>query len=320
MRIALMNNNEKDIILGLFSSDESKRTRCINILFYGIYKDGRLCKTPYSKAIENAVRKFFSGNKFYDRFDEVYSTFVSFFFDYVQKLGPGKLLETDKLDSWLFTVACHFAANKYYRKQVCDTLGIKEDIDLSEISIDDNYNTDVVVSVQNEEGERHDIGIHAKIPDDDDNESIWAESLIKKYIDQIPHEYYRTVIRVLVLEGASREEFALEMGKKVTAINNDVSRAMSSLMQVALPDIRWRTKQLYSLHKDDITQDDRIILDQFYLNSKPIEKIAEELSLKENELRLKILSSFNELKKMVSIDPVEYGENKSIYDYEQDKR
>ena len=70
---------------------------------------------------------------------------------------------------------------------------------------------------------------------------IKEEFMIKKYIDQIPHEYYRTVIRVLVLEGASREEFALEMGKKVTAINNDVSRAMSSLMQVALPDIRWRT-------------------------------------------------------------------------------
>ena len=320
-----MNNREKQIIEGLFNTEnEAIRSKSILYIFHGKYeidKDGKriLRKTPYAKAIENAVRKLFSGNLFFNRFEEVYYTFEAEFLSYLTKISHEKLYEIEQLDSWLFKAACNFASNKYYRKKVCEALCVDEGQSYDTISLDDeDHGIESKASIQTENTSKSNSeGFHNKIPEsDNEDESEWAEIQINTYIDKIPHEYYRTVIRALVIEGMSREEFALEVNKKVSAVNNDVSRAMNALIQVALPDIRWRKKQLYVTYRDEFINDKyKDLLEQFYMGSKSYEELGDLYGLKETEVKSILIKSIDILKNKAINNPKEYSKDELDEDY-----
>ena len=118
---------------------------------------------------------------------------------------------------------------------------------------------------ENEDGR---YNSNENIIDQPEAESFWAESLINKYLDQISHENYRAVIRAVVLEGMSREDFAEESGISYTAVNLLLNHAMTSLTTVALQDIRWRSKKSYTNYIHLIKDDkDRMLLKDYFENN-----------------------------------------------------
>lgn len=315
----LMNSREKQIVTCLFDTEnELRRNESINILFNGKFvsdKDGHrhFQKTPYAKAIENAVRKYFSGLSRYDvKFEHLYCSFETEFLEFLIKKGRDKLLEIDQLDRWLFTAACHFAANPYYRKKVVAAVGVDESTDYAFIGLDVTTDrdeesmsadsTDAIVVDCPETG----IDQKMKIPEPDD--SYWAENKIRSYIDKIPHEYYRTILRAIMLDNVSHDDFAKQQGKRKSAIYNDLSRAMDSLIVAALPDIRFRTRQMFKLYGDRLSDESaRCLMEQFYSGRHTIADIAARNGLTESKLNSILAKAYGELRKFASKDAACYN-------------
>lgn len=314
-----MNSREKQIITCLFDTgNELRRNESINILFNGKYvtdQDGHrhFQKTPYATAIGNAVRKYFSGLSRFDiKFDHIYCSFETEFLEYLIKLGQDKLMEIDQLDRWLFTVACHFAANPYYRKKVVTAVGVDESIDYTFVGLDvttdrdedslADDSTDAIVVDSPETG----IGQKMKIPEPDDSD--WAENKVRSYIDKIPHEYYRTILSAIMLDNVSHDDFAKQQGKKKSAIYNDLSRAMDSLIVAALPDIRYRTKQLFRLYGNRLSDEtSRSLMEQFYTGRQTIAEIAKQNGLTESKLSSILVKAYSELRKFAAHDAASYN-------------
>lgn len=221
-----------------------RHNKATEILFYGSYKDGKHVSNKYSNAVRNAVRQCFSGPQYACRFDEVYSTFVTEFYNYLIKIKPEKMLEIESLDKWLYRCARNFANSN--RKKINEALGI----------IENETEFSSRLDVDTDEKEQ----LTDKAPDT----SAWAEELLAKYIDQISCENYRTVLKVVVLEGMDREDFAEEQGISYTAVNLLINHAMISLIKVALPDIRWRSRKTFTECSDELKDEDREMLELFF--------------------------------------------------------
>lgn len=277
--------------------DATRHAACVRILFHG--------DNPYSSVLHNVVRKCFSGRFYIGRFQETYLTFETEFYQYLLKLKPEKVREVDNLPSWLFRVAANFANS--HRQKINQALGIEMDTVAFSVTLDRD---DSEESEMDEQPQRHpDTGHHRKQDDTEDDtdddepaessdSSAWAEDLLNGYIDKIPHAYYRTVIRALSLEGMDPSDFAEEQGKKVSAIYNDLSRAMDALVVVALDDIKWRTRTLYSQYGDLLTQQQQDLLTAFYDPDVQLETLALKMKVKPNEVRSKIVGAYKALQKM----------------------
>ena len=316
----LMNSREKQIVTCLFDTEnELRRNESINILFNGKYvsdQDGHrhFQKTPYAKAIGDAVRKYFSGlSSRYDvSFEHIYCSFETEFLEYLLKKGQDKLMEIDQLDRWLYTVACRFAANPYYRKKVVSAFGVDESADYAFVGLDvttdrdeDSLADDTSDSIVVDSPETG-IGQKMKIPEPDDSD--WAENKVRSYIDKIPHEYYRTVLREIMLNNISHDDFAKQQGKKKSAVYNDLSRAMDSLIVAALPDIRYRTKQLFRLYGDRLSDETaRKLMAQFYTGRQAIAEMARQNGLTESKLSSILAKAYGELRKFAAQDAVSYN-------------
>ncbi len=240
-----MNLKERKLIEEFIQREDTLRhNKATEILFYGSHKDGKHVSNNYSNAVRNAVRQCFSGPQYAYRSDEVYSTFVTEFYNYLIKIRPEKMLEIESLDKWLYRCARNFANS--HRKKINETLGIIEN--------------------ETEFSSRLDIDTDEKeqLTDKTPDTSAWAEELLAKYIDQISCKNYRTVLRVVVLEGMDREDFAEELGISYTAINLLINHAMISLIRVALPDIRWRSRKTFTEHSDKLKDKDREMLELFF--------------------------------------------------------
>lgn len=311
----LMNTREKQIITCLFDTEnELRRNESINILFNGKsvsdqngYRHFQM--TPYAKAIGDAVRKYFSGlSSRYDvKFEHIYCSFETEFLEYLIKKGQDKLMEIDQLDCWLYTAACHFAANPYYRKKVVTAVGVDESTDYAFFGLDvttdrdeDSLADDSIDAIVVDSPETG-IGQKMKIPETDDTD--WAENKVRSYIDKIPHEYYRTILREIMLNNVSHDDFAKQQGKKKSAIYNDLSRAMDSLIVAALPDIRYRTKQLFRLYGNRLSDEtSRSLMEQFYTGRQTIAEIAKQNGLTESKLSSILAKAYGELRKLASQD------------------
>lgn len=266
-----MNIQERKLIESFLQKENSNiHNKAVSLLFWGKdVQDARGVRThsewAVTRAIKNAVRKCYSGNSYSGRWDELYSTFVSLFYQYLMKLNPEKYTGIDDFPSWMFRVATNFANS--HRKKINQILVIEDNVstlpsskDVGSLHPVENTNTSInIVTLK-------------KIPtpeDDEDSDSHedsskWAEDLIAYYISQIQHEYYRTVIYAIDLYGMSVTDFAEEQGKKVSAIHNDHKRAMMALIQAALPDIRRRSKKLFDKFSSALTLEEVDTLSKFF--------------------------------------------------------
>lgn len=250
-----MNSREQQLIEALINKEDIVRhNKAIEILFHGTVKNGKMIKNAYVNAIENAVRQCFSGSFYRGRFEEIYITFETEFYKYLQKVKPDTLRTIDKLESWLYIASRNFANG--HRKQINAALGIVETEVYSDNLFDccsENRSKDDTISFN-------------EIIDDCADSSSWASDLLDSYIEQISCEYYRLILRAVVLENMPREEFAEEQCKKdAAAIDRDVRRAKLELIKVAMSDIKWRSRKLMSKYCDQITkQIERSLLEDFF--------------------------------------------------------
>lgn len=239
-----MNLKEKKLVEEFIRKDDiARHNKATEIIFYGQEKNGL-----YANAIRNAVRQCYSGSEYRNRFDEVYTTFVTEFYNYLMRLKPEKLLEVENLDRWLYRCARNFANSN--RKKINEALGI--------------------IECETEFSSRLDVDTDEKehLEDNGPDASAWAEELLAKYIDQISCENYRTVLKVVVLEGMDREDFAEEQGISYTAVNLLVNHAMIALIRVALPDIRWRSRKTFTEYSDELKDKDREMLELFFSENR----------------------------------------------------
>lgn len=285
-----MNARERLLIEALYDTqNEAKRNAGVTLFFYSRNKkdvNGKSVsvKSQYAVMMENIVRKYFSGEKYCGRFREVYDTFVTEFYKYLLSLSKDKFLEADNFESYLFVCVSNFCKNQSRRRAIDAALGIDEEVSLFTV-YDEPINEDQLVEQPATDNDK-DSASRIKIPDhsdDDDGDDHWAEELLDYYINQIQNEYYRLVLRVIMLGRMSREDFAEEQGKKLSAIYNDISRAMDALIRVALPDIRFRTKSMFKKYQDELSREDVEILNRFYegnatdMDSKSVVKAYSDL-------------------------------------------
>lgn len=300
-----MNIQEKKLIESFLQKENSTtHNKAISLLFWGkdvLDANGKKTHSEWAvtRAIKNAVRKCYSGISYAGRWDELYSTFVSLFYQYLMNMNPDKFTEIEDLPSWMFRVATNFANS--HRKKIDEILVIEDNV----LSISSSKNDGSLPLNENNTNITDSVVTRRKIPTQEDEEesdcqedsSKWAEDLIAYYISQIQHEYYRTVLYAIDIYGMSITDFAEEQGKKVSAIHNDHKRAMMALIQAALPDIRWRAKKLFDRFACELTLEETATLSIFFsglqgdiqavvLAYNKLRKISKrETAYEENELR-----------------------------------
>ena len=267
-----MNIKEKELIEALLDTENKMRhDRAVSILFFE--------KNIISNTIRNAVSKCFSGRLYLH--NEVYDVFVILFLEHLKNIHREKYAEVENLPAWMYRTATNFANSN--RKRINVELGIdgefvtfgrEQDVDESTVE------TETSVQSATEEG--------------DVSPSDWAANLLNKYIAQISNPYYRTILYAVDVHGMTLADFAEEQGKELRFINNDHRRAKLALIQVALPDIRWRSRALFDNFNDILTDDDAATLRHFFDRSANID--PKDVALVYSRL-LKITKRENERKK-----------------------
>ena len=72
---------------------------------------------------------------------------------------------------------------------------------------------------------------------------------------------------IVDVNGMAMEDFAEEQGKRLSAVHNDHKRAMSALIQAALPDIRWRAPKLYESFRFELNDAESEVLERFFYHN-----------------------------------------------------
>ena len=280
-----MNERERQLIEGILNTgDRRLHNRCIQLLFHGqdaSRRDERVLykKNEYVVALENAVRTNFSGRHYQGLFPETYMVFESLFVTYLEHLNPEKLREIEDLKNWLFVAAGRFCNSN--RSRINELLGI-ETSDLTE-EFDDNSKENVTNdetghdevtpfiggAVIKAQSTTNDVGnqVQTDDPNEPSDSAGWAESLLNSFIDKISNEYYRDLIRAIKIESVAVNTIAEEYGKTTDDIYRDYNRAWDKLLQVSLPDIRFRSKRLLKKHEADFDDTQADLLNKFFFSS-----------------------------------------------------
>ena len=275
-RNRIMNIQEKRLIEAfLDTGNAALHNKAVELLFYGrkgTDANGRtICREfDVTRAIKNAVSIYYSGSLYAGRQKEVYDTFVSLFHAYLLKLNPDKLRGIDNLQNWMFRVAKNFANS--HRREVNELLGIEDNVVgfSMAMDVDNREETGCMDSRSPEDGEPYTRKIPEKDNDADsssEHTSTWAEELIAEYISRIAHPYYRELLYAVDVNGMAMEDFAEEQGKRLSAVHNDHKRAMSALIQAALPDIRWRAPKLYESFRFELNDAESEVLERFFYHN-----------------------------------------------------
>ena len=308
-----MNERERQLIEGIINiGDRRVHNRCIQLLFHGQDVAGRDERSLYRKndyvvALENAVRTSFSGRYYQGRFSETYMVFESLFTTYLENLKPEKLREIDDLKNWLFVAAGRFCNGS--RKKINELLGIEIGDNVEEYDDNLKVKSQDYDSQQEEDSSlQHEVsGARPKTLDDEDNPEMsdnlaeeadtagWAESLLGLYIDKISNAYYRDLIRAIKLESVPVETLAEEYRKSVDNIYRDYNRAWDKLLQVALPDIRIRSKSLFKRFESDLDNKEAYLLNNFFFGSYDSSAIAYSQKIHQNDLDKAIVKAYKVL-------------------------
>lgn len=301
-----MNAKEKLLIEGIIHNEtkEEKRihNRCIQLLFHGIDdaksdKRAHYKKNRYVESIEKAVRTNFIGGLYQGKFPEVYMVFESLFVTYLERLNPEKLREIVDLENWLFIAAGNFCNSN--RKEINKLLGIEigncfEEFDDNSKVEDQNDETTVDGKSTDEE---NDIEPSDELVKEADT-SGWAKSLIDFYIGKINNEDYRDLIRAIKLEKIPVETIAEEKGKTDDDIYRDYNRAWNKLLQVALPDIRIRCKNLFVNYESELNDEQAYLLNEFFFSGNDFSTIARSRGMKQYDLESAIVKAYKVLMKI----------------------
>lgn len=285
-----MNTRERLLIEALYDvQDKTRNNAAVTMFFYNVRRrdvNGKATtvKSQYAVMMENIVRKYFSGEKYRGSFREVYDTFATEFYKYLLTVSKEKFLATENFENYLFVSVSNFCRNTTHRKAMDVALGIEEDIfspfsyynDRAE-EADNPSDCRPLVFLATEEKDSASRIKNPEQEDDGDSSSLWAEKLLNGYINQISNDYYRLVLNAVLIEGMEREDFAEEQGKKVTAVYNDVKRAIDALIKVALPDVKVRTRSLFFNNKEELSSKDQEILERFYYGETSEKEISDVL-------------------------------------------
>lgn len=258
-----MNVSKEKSIINAFvdRTDKVRHEKATQMIFYGIPSGGTYRENTYVQSIKKAVRLCYSDTKYRGHFKNIYDTFVSLFYVYLlAKADRLSKIETT-LAGYLFIVAKNFANDKKIRNEIEISIGLSD----PSAPVDINKIIDSIL-LKEEGADKPQPGLPAV--DEPETEPYWAEYLVDKYIDSIPNENYRTAIRAIVLEGMPREELAEELNTTYRAVNLLVNHAMTALTNVALPDIRWRSRKCFTQYGHLVKDEhDRAILRDYFENN-----------------------------------------------------
>ena len=132
---------------------------------------------------------------------------------------------------------------------------------------------------------------------------------VYQYLDAMPNEYYRKVIKALFLDDISPEILAKEMNTPVSNIYNIKSRGLDQLRDVAL-----YSNEICNLEKYiKLISDDRnrSILTSIFIEKKDYEVVCSELKITEDQFKKFKKDAIKEIKKKIFKNKAKLGhENK----------
>lgn len=120
---------------------------------------------------------------------------------------------------------------------------------------------------------------------------------VHKYLDSMPNERYRYVIKSLFLDDREPEELSIEMGTPVSNIYNLKSRGIDQLRDVAIHfnEINHLEKYI-NLISDDRKQN---ILISLFIERKSYEEVCSDLNLKEVQFKKLKKDAIKEIKNKI---------------------
>lgn len=309
-----MNQREIQLVEAIIDTGDKRRhNAAIKLLFYGQEIAGPdYRKNEYVAALENAVRKCFSGKLYRNMFSDVYAVFASLFTEYLGSLSPDKLLEVQDLKNWLFISGCHFCNSN--RGKINYLLGLEPDGSFS--AFDDGKQTEEANKGDDELDEKE----SEEVPDDDNNDtSGWAESLLDYYINKIENKYYRDLIRAIKIEQVPVETMAEDYEKTADDIYRDYNRAWDRLLQTCLPDIRIRSKSLFKKYELELEERDANLLNKFFFVDNDINSLAVTEGMKKSDMERAVTKAYKVLLKVAKHE-VELDEKEERREKREQKR
>lgn len=132
---------------------------------------------------------------------------------------------------------------------------------------------------------------------------------VYKYLDAMPNDYYRKIIKALFLDDKAPESLAKEMCTPVSNIYNIKSRGLDQLRDVAL-----YSNEICNLEKYiKLISDDRnrSILTSIFIEKKDYEVVCSELKITEDQFKKFKKDAIKEIKKKIFKNKAKLGhENK----------
>ena len=232
-----MNAKEKAIIEAIIDkSDERRHRRAMEIL---VVKD-------YCETIKKAVRSAFSGWRYKNtEFDDLYNAFLLSFIPLIESMKAETLRSIQNLEGWLFRVAVN-CANRH-RNEVNEAMGVNV-TEEPFLSFDDDI--------------AHEVN-EAYYPDEPTDLERFDE-LINRYVDQLPIERDRIIVKAIKIDDMDKTELAAELGLTVPALHLAFEEAWRRVLKRALPDIRYRARKMFKLNEEYLSKNDTMILGEFF--------------------------------------------------------
>lgn len=135
------------------------------------------------------------------------------------------------------------------------------------------------------------------LPPSDCSSHQEAEIDVHKYLDSMPNERYRYIIKSLFLDDKEPEELAVEMNTPVSNIYNLKSRGIDQLRDVAIHfNEISHLKKYISLISDDRKQN---ILNSLFIERKSYEEVCSDLKLTEVQFKKLKKDAIKEIKNKI---------------------
>ena len=150
---------------------------------------------------------------------------------------------------------------------------------------------------------------HGSSPSTEEESQQEAHIDVYQYLDAMPNDYYRKVIKALFLDDKAPEILAKEMNTPVSNIYNIKSRGLDQLRDVAL-----YSNEICNLEKFiKLISDDRnrSILTSIFIEKKDYEVVCSELKITEDQFKKIKKDAIKEIKKKIFKNKAKLGhENK----------
>ena len=280
-----------------------------------------LIPVEYAAVFDNVVRSCFTDGKYVDRHDEITPILAALFNQYRVQSGAKGPQEIASFENWLYVSLRHFANNKRYRQMIDDELGIgHHDTALPggqrPAGPDDALPEDTDDGICQESGPPC-LAEEAPFPIVMETDHTGQDSRMRlsRYLSLMPHRKYARLIKMLMLEGRSREEVVLELGIPEAQLYNNVNRAMVQLVTVALPDIQRHCRKQFRLYADTLRDEGQRELLAAFFNGSSVDQLALGHRMTRAAMAKKLASLYRELLKNIRRDPLQYSQDDEKDDF-----